>query len=85
MPLDPSTSETSCLSYIGGSHLGDSRPHHFHDDHMIAEDVDASHAVACPRSAGEAIAHHCLTLHSAGPNASDRPRRAFVIVCRIAS
>lgn len=83
MPLDPATFETSCLSYIGGSHLGEVRPHHFHDEHMIAEDVDASHAVACPRAAGEAIVHHCLTLHKAGPNTSDRPRRAFDVVCQV--
>ena len=83
IPLDPSTAETSCLSYIRGSHLSGFCSHHLHDDHMVAEAVDTSHVITCPRSAGEAIAHHCLTLHSAGPNTSLRPRRAFSIVCNI--
>lgn len=83
MPLDPATSESSCLSYIGRSHLGDVLPHHPHDDHLVADNVESSGAVACPVTAGEAIVHHCRTLHSAGPNKTDRPRRALVVVCQV--
>lgn len=85
LPLDPATFETSCLSYLGGSHLKEIHPHHLHDEHMVAEGVDATGAVACPGAAGEAIAHHCRTLHYAGPNRTDQTRRAFVIVCRVIS
>jgi ectoine hydroxylase-related dioxygenase (phytanoyl-CoA dioxygenase family) len=83
MPLDPATSESSCLSYIGRSHLGDVQPHQPHDEHLVAENVDSSFAITCPISAGEAIVHHCKTLHYAGPNTTDLPRRALVIVCQV--
>ena len=83
IPLDPSTAETSCLSYIRRSHLSGFHTHHFHEDHLVAKDVDTSYAITCPRSAGEAIAHHCLTIHFAGPNTSSRPRRSFSIICNI--
>ncbi len=83
LPLDPATAEGSCLSYLGGSHLGEVRPHHFYHDHLTADKVDPSPAVACPLSAGEATVHHCRTLHYAGPNRTDRPRRALVVVCQV--
>jgi ectoine hydroxylase-related dioxygenase (phytanoyl-CoA dioxygenase family) len=83
MPLDPATPESSCLSYLGGSHLGDIRPHHFHNDHLSADMIDSSQAMMFPLSAGEGMVHHCRTLHYAGPNTTDRPRRAFVVVCQI--
>jgi len=83
MPLDPATHESSCLSYIGRSHLGGVLPHSPHDDHLVAENVDASQAAAVPIAAGEAIVHHCRTLHYAGPNMTDRPRRALVVVCQV--
>ena len=44
---------------------------------------NVSEAVACPVAAGEAIVHHCRTLHSAGPNKTDKPRRALVVVCQV--
>jgi phytanoyl-CoA hydroxylase len=80
MSLDLTTIKNSCMYYIGGSHYGGIRPHHLHDDHLVVDEVDPSLAVACPVSAGEALAHHCYTLHYAGPNTTDRPRRALVIV-----
>ena len=84
MPLDPATDETSCLHYLGGSHLGELRPHQLHDDHMVAQQIDPSPAVACPIAAGEALVHHCRTLHYAGPNRTPYPRRALVIVSQLA-
>lgn len=84
MPLDPATDETSCLHYLGGSHLGEVRPHQLHDDHMVAQEIDPSPAVACPIAAGEAIVHHCRTLHCAGPNRTAYPRRSLVIVSQLA-
>lgn len=83
MTLDPATFESGCLSYIKRSHLGDVRPHHPHDDHLVTDNVESSEAVACPIAAGEAIVHHCRTLHYAGPNKTDMPRRALVVVCQV--
>lgn len=83
MPLDPATNESSCLSYIKGSQRGEVRPHHFFHDHLTTDGVDLSQAVTCPLAAGEALAHHCRTLHYAGPNKTERPRRALVVVCQV--
>lgn len=85
MPLDPATSESGCLHYIGRSHREAIRPHHLHDDHWVADDVDVSQAVACPLAPGGAAVHSCRTLHYAGPNKTDRPRRAMVIVNQVAA
>lgn len=83
MSLDPATVEDSCLHYIGGSHLGDLRAHYLHHHHLKTDDLDPAQAVACPVAPGEATAHHCKTLHGAGPNQTGRPRRALVIVCQV--
>lgn len=83
MSLDPATLESGCMHYIAKSHLGAIQPHHFQSGCAIADDVDSSRTEACPLSAGEAIVHHCRTLHKAGPNATDGPRRALDIVCRV--
>jgi ectoine hydroxylase-related dioxygenase (phytanoyl-CoA dioxygenase family) len=85
MPLDQATLESSCLSYIPGSHLGRVvRPHLHVGDHMVTEDVDPTQAVACPIPPTSATIHHTCTVHSAGPNKTDAPRRAFGIICRAA-
>jgi hypothetical protein len=82
MPLDPATLESGCLHFIPGSHLEEVRAHrHVGDDAnvhaLFTEDADASRAIAVPLSAGGATFHHCRTLHSSGPNTSERPRRAY--------
>jgi hypothetical protein len=85
MSLDPATLESGCMHYIEKSHLGAIQPHHFQSGCAIADNVDSSHSEACPLLPGEGIVHHCRTLHKAGPNATDRPRRALDIVCRVNS
>lgn len=85
MPLDPATAESGCLQYVSGSHFAEVRPHYFRDGHVMTDDVDSSQAVACPVAAGEALVHHCRTLHYAGPNRTERPRRAVQVLCRVLS
>lgn len=83
MPLEPVTLENGCLHYIERSHRKGLCAHHLHEDHLVTDNVDPSLAIAYPLSAGEAVAHHCCTLHYAGPNKTDQPRRALVIVCQV--
>lgn len=83
MPLEPVTLENGCLHYIERSHRAGLYAHHLHDDHLVADDVDPSLATAYPLPDGEGITHHCCTLHYAGPNKTDHPRRALVIVCQL--
>lgn len=83
VPLDPATTSTGCLSYLPGTHLGPLLPHAFHDHHLVAAPGDVDRAVACPLEPGDVSVHHCLTVHQAGTNRSDRPRRAFAVVCQV--
>lgn len=84
IPLQPATLENGCMHFIPGSHRLDVLPHHSigHDPRvhgLEAEGVDSSTAVACPIPAGGATIHHNRTLHYAGPNRSDSPRRAYIL------
>ncbi|MGH1569784.1 phytanoyl-CoA dioxygenase family protein [Methylobacterium sp. P31] len=84
MPLQTVTPENGCMLYIPGSHLepllthrsigGDPRIHG-----LEALGVPTERAVPCPLPAGGATFHDCRTLHCAGPNLSDGPRRAYAL------
>jgi hypothetical protein len=73
-----------CMRYVAGTHLGglmahdsvggDSRAHA-----LAAVAPDVSRAVAVPLRAGEAVLHHSRTLHGAGANTADTPRRALTL------
>lgn len=83
MTLDPAMLDSGCLHYIGGTHLQEVRSHRRHEGHLTTNEVDLSQAVACPLPPGGATIHHCRTLHYAGPNKTDRPRRALVMICKV--
>ncbi|HSS68863.1 MAG TPA: phytanoyl-CoA dioxygenase family protein [Nocardioidaceae bacterium] len=76
--------DNGCLQFIPGSHLEQVRQHESIADRAeIAEalgvlELDTSTAVAVPLSAGGASFHHSRTLHYAGGNASDVPRRGLI-------
>jgi hypothetical protein len=85
MPLQDVTVESGCMQYIRGSNLGPLYPHRSpHNDPRIhgLETVsipDLTHCVAVPMRAGDAVIHLSRTLHSAGVNTTDQPRRAYVL------
>jgi ectoine hydroxylase-related dioxygenase (phytanoyl-CoA dioxygenase family) len=85
MPLQDVTLESGCMQYIRGSNLGPLFPHRSpRNDPRIhgLETVslpDMTHCVAIPVRAGDAVIHHSRTLHGAGVNTSDQPRRAYVL------
>lgn len=86
IPLQPATLENGCMQFIPGSqklHIvehrsigGDVRVHGLE---ICDPSVDFSAAVACPIPAGGATIHHNRTLHYAGPNRTNQPRRALII------
>ncbi len=88
MPLQPARENNGCMRYIPGSHRGPVLPHCSpNNDPRVsalecAGGFDPAQAVACPLPAGGAIIHHCRTLHSAGPNRTGEPRRAYVLAFR---
>ncbi len=86
IPLQEATLENGCMQFEPGSHLLDVVPHHpiGNDPRVVGLEVDnveahAAKAVPCPIPAGGATIHHCRTLHYAGPNRSNGPRRAYII------
>lgn len=84
MPLQPATLENGCMQFIPRTQNLDIIPHHSigHDPRvhgLEVDTVDASKAVACPIPAGACTIHHNRTLHYAGPNRSDIPRRAYIL------
>lgn len=84
IPLQDATPENGCLCFVPGSHRlevmehrsigGDRRIHG-----LEAVLPDVSRAVACPIPAGGCTVHLSRTLHYAGPNRTDHPRRALII------
>jgi ectoine hydroxylase-related dioxygenase (phytanoyl-CoA dioxygenase family) len=84
IPLQPATMENGCMQFVPGSQKLEVLPHHSigHDPRvhgLEVEGADVSRAVACPIPAGGCTIHHNRTLHYAGPNRSDIPRRAYIL------
>ena len=84
IPLQDATVGNGCMQFVPGSHLlevlehqsvgGDVRVHA-----LEIIEADVSGAVACPIPAGGCTIHGSRTLHYAGPNRTDRPRRALIV------
>lgn len=81
--LDDATDESGAMAYLPGSHTGALLPHSFDADHFHTDPPDARDVVVAPVLRGGATVHHCLTLHSASSNRSERPRRALVVVAQL--
>src|SRR5437773_1990111 len=85
IPLQEATLENGCMQFIPASHKSEIVPHHSigHDVRVHGLEMDrppdASKATACPIPAGGCTIHHNRTMHYAGPNRSDIPRRALII------
>jgi ectoine hydroxylase-related dioxygenase (phytanoyl-CoA dioxygenase family) len=85
IPLQEATLENGRMQFVPGSHRQQVATHHSinHDPRIHGLEVDAadvSGAVACPIPAGGATIHHNRILHYTGPNTSDVPRRAYILL-----
>ena len=88
LALDDVDEENGCLRFVRGSHLRGVREHQRTRTLGFSQGVpdfgsgsDLADEMACPASAGDLIAHHALTIHSAGANrAADRQRRAVGMI-----
>jgi ectoine hydroxylase-related dioxygenase (phytanoyl-CoA dioxygenase family) len=89
VPLQDVDAKSSCLRFIPGSHKNIILEHHSVNDDVTAQALectgpfDESVAVACPLSAGGCTIHDPATLHCSGPNLSETPRFAYIMVFRI--
>jgi ectoine hydroxylase-related dioxygenase (phytanoyl-CoA dioxygenase family) len=87
VPLQEATLKNGCMQFVPRSHRWDIAPHHpiGHDPKVIGLEVDdpdalTAEAVACELPPGGATIHHCKTMHYTGPNLSDGPRRAYIML-----
>lgn len=84
--LDDVDAGNGAVRYIAGSHaalipgkLAINDPKHGPYNMLAPEQVDDGRAVSFVLPAGHAVMHHCLTVHGAPPNNSDRPRRGYTV------
>ena len=86
MPLQPVNDINGCMKFIPGTHLGEVLPHRTPGNdpkvHAIEcfDGFDPATEVPCPLPAGGCTIHHGRTLHGAGPNRSNAPRYAYVLI-----
>jgi len=86
LALQDTREENGGMHFLPGSHKFEVLPHYrweSGDDNTVLavnpELFDVARAVSCPLPAGGATIHTSRTLHYAGPNLSDTPRRAFIL------
>jgi len=85
MPLQDVTVASGCMRYIRGSNLGPLFPHRSPNNDPrihgleLASPPDLTNCVAMPMPAGSAVIHHSRTIHGAGGNSGDQPRRAYIL------
>ena len=84
LPLQEVTEATGGMRFVPGSHLRGLMHHRrlngdptAHALEVVA--ADTAGAISCPLPAGGATIHLSLTLHSAGPNHAEVPRRAWIL------
>lgn len=81
LPLQAATLANGCMQFLSASHLGAVLTHALaaKDSHglRVTSQVNSGSAIACELPAGGATIHDGRTLHYAGPNLTDQPRRAL--------
>ncbi|MCC7274507.1 MAG: phytanoyl-CoA dioxygenase family protein [Alphaproteobacteria bacterium] len=83
LAVDKVDTDNGCLWFVPGSHESEVLPHkHKNDDPYIhvlqfRDAPDVSKGVPVPLEAGGMTFHHARTWHYAGPNRTDRLRRAW--------
>jgi ectoine hydroxylase-related dioxygenase (phytanoyl-CoA dioxygenase family) len=84
--LQDVTPEGGCLRFIPKSHKGEVLEHGPAGNDPTSQGLqcngqfDADSSVSCPIPAGGCTIHSSRTLHGAGPNVSDNPRFAYIMI-----
>ena len=85
MPLQDVDADSGCMQYISGSNHLPLYPHRSpgNDPRIhgleVVDPPDLRDRVFVPVKAGSAVIHLSRTLHAAGINTSDEPRRAYIL------
>jgi len=89
LALDPVDTENGCLRYLPGSHKQGFIPHSKSKTLGFSQGLssyttdDFSNEIAIPLQAGDAVAHHGMTVHRADANISaTRHRRVMAMVSK---
>lgn len=87
LALDEVDEENGCIRYVPGSHKQGMRPHQSTQTLGFSQGIsdygteaDLRDEVAVTARPGDLIVHHCLTIHRADANRSERTRHAFGFV-----
>jgi ectoine hydroxylase-related dioxygenase (phytanoyl-CoA dioxygenase family) len=83
--IDAATMENGPIFYLKGSHRGGLLPHRpsgVAGNSMGLASMPEGEKICGTLEAGDALIHHCETVHWSGPNHSDRPRCGFLLVFR---
>lgn len=84
--IDLVTDDNGPVFYARGSHKVGLLPHKpsgVKGNSMgLAQKFDHSNPFVCLLEPGDALIHHCQTIHYSGPNRSERPRCGFLMVYR---
>src|SRR4051794_4579556 len=87
MPLQPATLDNGCMHFVPGSHLLEVQEHQLIDQATegleLTDDSEVRGAIACPLPPGGATVHANRTLHYAGANRTDEPRRALIMAFEV--
>jgi len=84
--LDKVDDENGCIRYVAGSHQDGLRAHQpssvlgFSQSLVDYAPADRDREVPVHAEPGDLLVHHCLTIHSADANRSDRDRRAMAAI-----
>lgn len=82
LPLHDVDEDQSCMRFVPGSHLTRVAKHFRASptsDALRTELPEGAKVVACPLKEGSATIHLPNTLHSTGPNKTNKPRTAFIV------
>ncbi len=84
MALDDVDEQNGCMQFLPGTHLwGELEPVNLvtpQDLRDVAGEREIPDPYVARLSAGSCTFHHSLTFHYAGPNRTERPRRALVTI-----
>ena len=82
LPLHDVDEDQSCMRFVPGTHLAPIAKHcpvGPTSDALRTQLPEGATVISCPLKEGSATVHLPNTLHSTGPNNSDRPRTAFIV------
>jgi ectoine hydroxylase-related dioxygenase (phytanoyl-CoA dioxygenase family) len=87
LPLEDATVDSGCMQYVRQTHRGTVLPHGFlvpgdPASAMAAQNQEywQANATPIPCPVGSVCLHHSYCLHYAGPNRTDHPRRAYIMI-----